>query len=171
VSALIVALHSLASRVMVDFSRAGLESIGFWGFVRFDELDDADVPKAGGVYAVLREVVTAPVFLDSNPGGRFKQRDPTVDAAHLAERWVASCSVTYIGKATNLRKRLRQYRDFGRGRPVGHWGGRFVWQIEDASEHVVCWKCTDQAPREVEIELLTLFRERHGRLPFANINS
>jgi hypothetical protein len=104
--------------------------------VRFTELDDIPVPVTGGVYAVLRDAQTVPVFLDTNPGGRFKQKDPTVETERLAERWIASCSVIYIGKATNLSRRLKQFRDFGSGRPVGHWGGRFIWQIEGASEHM-----------------------------------
>ena len=156
---------------MVEFNRAGLETVGFRGFVRFAELDDIDVPVTGGVYAVLRETKTVPVFLETNHGGQFKQRNPTVETERLAARWIASCSVIYIGKATNLGKRLEQYRDFGSGRPVGHWGGRFIWQIEGASDHIVCWKCTDENPRAAEIDLLTRFRSLHGRLPFANITS
>lgn len=156
---------------MLEFDRAGLEDAGFRGFVRFSGLNHADVPATGGVYAVLRDARMKPVFLSANPGGRFKGKDPTVDPARLAARWIEGCSVIYIGKATKLQTRLEQYRDFGSGRPVGHWGGRFIWQMERANEHVVCWKATHENPRDAEIALLSRFRKAHGRLPYANIKS
>ena len=71
---------------MVEFSQAGLKSAGFRGFVRFTELDDTDVPVTGGVYAVLRDARTVPLFLETNPGGRFKQKDPTVEKGATRRR-------------------------------------------------------------------------------------
>jgi hypothetical protein len=67
--------------------------------------------------------------------------------------------------------RLREYMDFGSGKPLGHWGGRYVWQLDGSSDLVVAWKKTPGAvPREAEIELLSRFRQTFGgRLPFANI--
>lgn len=100
-----------------------------------------------------------------------KGEDPTVEVSVLESKWVEGCPTVYVGKATSLRKRLRQYRDFGRGRPVGHWGGRYIWQLAEASELVVGWQSTAQTPRTVESELLAAFRSEFGRLPFANINN
>ena len=58
----------------------------------------------------------------------------------------------------------------GGGKPIGHWGGRYIWQLEGADELVVCWKPTaDSAPREEERALLAQFIEMYGRLPFANL--
>jgi hypothetical protein len=84
--------------------------------------------------------------------------------------------VIYIGKAsktksTNLRRRIKAYRRFGQGEPVGHWGGRYVWQCADSVDHIICWKdVTGRAAREVEREMLAGFEDDYGKLPFANIN-
>ncbi len=108
--------------------------------------------------------------MDANPGGRFKGKDPTVPQTLLPSQWVTGATVIYIGKATNLRKRLGQYRDFGQGKPIGHWGGRYVWQPQGAAHHIVCWK-KDDVSRNIERQMLAQFRTRFGALPFANINS
>jgi len=65
---------------------------------------------------------------------------------------------------------LRQYREFGRGRPVEHWGGRLIWQLESHAELLVCWRTTSEEPRQVEELMLAAFKDRYGRLPFANLS-
>ena len=154
----------------MEFTKAGLTRDGFQGFVRFAELDPANPPMVGGIYAVLRESHGPPTFLEVSPAGRFKERDPTVTVQVLRQKWVEASPTVYIGKATNLRKRLRQYRDFGLGRPVGHWGGRFIWQLADADQLIVAWKPTE-SPGQDEAMLIRRFREEHGALPFANLNA
>jgi hypothetical protein len=156
------------------FTRSALESGGFVGFVTFEALRSRieDVPVEGGVYIVLRPSSRPPSFLTSNPGGRFKRRDPTVESARLQEKWVEGCEVLYIGKGDNLRRRLRQYADFGAGRPIGHWGGRYIWQLADSAKLLVAWKRSEppETPRMMEARLLQKFKTEHGgRLPFANI--
>jgi len=80
--------------------------------------------------------------------------------------------VVYIGKATRPPRRLRQFRDFGAGKPVGHWGGRLIWQLADADELVVAWKITaSEDPLEAERSLLGRFRGEYGSLPFANFRT
>jgi hypothetical protein len=153
------------------FTRELLEAEGFTGFVCLQSLDELSVPQAAGIYAVVRDSEEPPTFMAENPGGRHKQRDPTVPTSSLTAKWIDECCVLYIGKAENLRRRLKQYRQFGLGQPVGHWGGRYVWQLADACDLLVCWKPTIGNARDEEIALLARFRERHGRLPFANINS
>lgn len=161
---------------MVDGDRfvRDLQGEGFQGFVSFRELRDgriAEVPDGPGIYVVLRESEPPPVFLRSNPGGRFKGRDPTVAVEVLESRWVEGANLVYVGKANRLRRRLRQFADFGAGKPVGHWGGRYLWQLEGAADLVVGWRETPEgSPREAEIELLSRFRTPHGgRPPIANI--
>ena len=67
-----------------------------------------------------------------------------------------------------IERRLRQYMQFGQGKQVGHWGGRYIWQLDDSDELLVCWKVTESSiPREVEKELVRAFEKRYKKLPFA----
>lgn len=132
----------------------------------------AQVPVAGGVYVVLRESMDLPEFLEVSAGGRFKDRDPTVSPDALRANWVTGASVLYIGKAKTerLQTRLREFADFGAGRPVGHWGGRLIWQLADSGELLVAWRETPAGvdPRLVEADLIARFRSVYGKPPFAN---
>jgi hypothetical protein len=67
------------------FTRAALRADGFTGFITFQELRApiTDVTTGGVVYAVLRPSRKPPVFLATNPGGRFKGRDPSVSGEVL----------------------------------------------------------------------------------------
>ena len=153
---------------------------GFLGFFAVDELRDGrlcQVPQEAGVYLILRTETAPPVFLEINAAGYFKGKDPTVSVSKLRENWVAGTQTIYIGKAggskskATLRSRLDQYFKFGAGRPVGHQGGKYIWQVEGSEFFIVCWKLTpNQIPREVEVKLIEQFRAEHnGRLPFANL--
>ena len=155
------------------FTRSGLGDAGFQGFVTFAALRAdrfAGVPQAGGAYVVLREADSVPAFLPANPGGRCKGKDPTLPPTKLQERWVAGAHVIYIGKANDLRRRLRQYSRFGAGQAVGHWGGRLIWQLAQADQLVVAWRevAAAQAPADLERDLLDAFCMQYGSLPFAN---
>ncbi len=154
-----------------QFSRKALEAGGFHGWVTFGELEEAlrsEVSEGGGIYVVVREGGAAD-YLDANPGGRFKGRDPTVTEEALLANWVDDAEVVYIGKANNLRRRLAEYMRFGRGAPIGHWGGRLIWQLADSSELLVAWKETPgQVPKDVETALIARFRGAYGKPPFAN---
>jgi hypothetical protein len=154
------------------FTQQALRSAGFSGWVTFAALGSElpkEVPPSGGVYVVYREGRAPAEYLDANPGGRFKGRDPSVDSEALRENWVEGAEVVYIGKADNLRRRLREYRRFGQGAPIGHWGGRLIWQLADSGELLVAWKETPgEVPREVETRLIGDFRAAFGKPPFAN---
>jgi len=92
-----------------------------------------------------------------------------VPEAALTSNWVDRAEVVYIGKADELRRRLRQFADFGSGRPIGHWGGRLIWQLADSERLLVAWKETPgRIPREVEADLIARFRGIYGKPPYAN---
>lgn len=155
-------------------TRDELERLGFTGYVRFAELPTQDVPTAAGVYAVVRVATAPPEFLPVSPGGRFKSKDPTVPIERLRTSWVEGVHTVYVGQTSRgrdgLRRRLDAYRRFGAGEPVGHWGGRFIWQLADSDRLTVAWLATpDRDAADVETELLIRFVERTGVLPFANL--
>lgn len=158
------------------WTREALAEGSFVGFVPFSALPTSGVPAAPGVYAVLRLSDAPPTFVETSPAGRFKGKDPSVSVDVLAAKWVDGSQVLYIGKATRasagprgLRRRLDEYRRFGAGQPVGHWGGRYIWQLADSADLVVAWNATHEDAATVESRMLRDFVDRYGVLPFANL--
>ena len=50
------------------------------------------------------------------------------------------------------------------GKPVGHWGGRYIWQLADADALMVGWRVcvAEQTPAEAEATLVRRFKQRSG---------
>lgn len=156
-----------------------LRALGFQGFrtvtdLRTDALDA--VPAEPGVYLVIRARASPPRFLAVGTGGHFKGKDPNVPVERLADEWVEGAVLVYVGQTGTksngtLKRRIRQMIRFGEGSPVGHRGGRLVWQLEDATELQFCWKeVRERVPRDVEKEVLAAFKSSHGeRRPCANL--
>lgn len=158
-----------------SFSRLELEKSGFvgwstWAALRATTL--ADVPAGPAVYVVYRPATSRPAFLSVNPGGHFKEKDPTVPVLELQANWVADSPVIYIGKADAARRRLTQFARFGAGQKIGHWGGRYIWQLADSAEqlvacHPISW---GEQAKTYEKRLFAHFAELHGGArPFANL--
>jgi hypothetical protein len=94
---------------------------------------------------------------------------------------VAGAHVVNIGKADfrarrrsveALRGRLDEYARFGAGDPIGHRGGRLIWQLADVDELLVAWQriTWEETARDYEKRLLRRFADLHaGRRPFANL--
>ncbi len=151
-------------------TQAELRDIGFEGFVRFADLPVVTVPSTQGVYAVLRCAQEPPEFLPRNPAGAIRG-DPSVSPVVLMAAWVNAVEVVYFGKATRLRRRLEEYRRHGLGGRARHWGGRYIWQLADASQLLVAWRTTPGTdPASIESDLIRRFVEATGQRPFANRN-
>jgi hypothetical protein len=148
-----------------------LKKAGFTGFKKMSELflDSSMLPDKNGVYLVLNVDNKSADFLNIGTAGHFKGKNPNVSLSELNSNWVENTKVVYIGKATSLKSRLRQYFSFGQGKNIGHYGGRLIWQIKDSNELVVCWKSLSADPREFEAELIKQFVSTYGRRPFANL--
>ncbi len=170
-----------------------LVEAGFEGFVPVSQLKsggiyadgdrqaDADLDRPG-VYMVVRKDDSEPAFVPEGSGGHFKGKNPNVPIDELRANWVKDTCVVYIGKAgggssgATLRRRISQYIRFGSGEPVGHWGGRYIWQLEDADNLLFCWRPAKYAGNrledagELESELISEFKASYdGQRPFANL--
>lgn len=164
----------------LDFkSIDNLRRNGFFGFVSAAALrpDLSQIPDIRGVYMVVRKIGNRPQFRATGSGGHYKGTNPNVPIEKLRKNWVEETCVLYIGKAgdehsqATLRSRLRQYLQFGAGKPRGHKGGRYIWQLEDAEDLLFCWKPLPSGnPPKEETALLAAFKcQYEGRLPFANL--
>jgi len=148
-----------------------LEKNGFQGFVTISELtkNPALAPTEKGVYMILRESENAPEFSNEGTGGFFKGKNPNVSISELQNNWVNNTPILYIGKATILQSRLKQYMKFGQGKNIGHYGGRLIWQLKDSQDFIVCWKPIEE-PRKYEADLINDFKKEHNEeRPFANL--
>ena len=152
-----------------------LKQQGFVGFKKVSELmvtNCSDVPAVQGVYVVLHEGTEAPVFLKDGTGGAFKGQNPNSDISKLNANWVEDTQIVYIGMTQDtLKKRLSPYIRFGQGDAVAHWGGRFIWQMKDSRDLIICWKPMPigDAAKE-ESDMIQSFKQAHGgKRPFANL--
>lgn len=154
-----------------------LKNEDWLGFVSIHALQNQKcmcVPKQRGVYLVLYCEQNEPRFLVKGTGG-FYRGDPNIPIPVLEEAWVKDSIIVYIGKAGSkanqrtLKDRLNEYMKFGLGKKVGHWGGRMIWQLENAGDLILCWKILpDSEPRDVEKQLIKQHIKDFGQRPFAN---
>lgn len=165
------------------FGRADLAYRGFDGFVAIDDLRNGrliEVSERHGIYVVLRDSETRPTFLSVSRGGWFKGKDPSVPVAALELKWVAGTPLLYAGRArksvsrptkSGLRYRIGKLLEFGAGLPVGHWGGRYLWQVRGSDDFVLAWRSLPDgaSPGHEEAELIAEFEAMFARLPFANL--
>lgn len=161
-----------------DQSHINLQKIGFEGFIPIFSLRTNYnlIPKEKGVYIILYPFENIPKFKSTGSGGHFKGKNPNVAAEILQNNWIKDEPIIYIGKAgsasgsATLHSRLKQYLNFGKGKPVGHWGGRYIWQLDLPEDLIICWKpTTEHDPSIIESYLIQKFKEGYNQRPFANL--
>ena len=155
---------------MVDILMAN----GFIGFTKVEKLatEVNNIVDLPGVYIVLYMSNLKPNFILKGTGGFFKNKNPNVKIEILDDNWVTNANIVYIGKATSLQVRIKQFIYFGQGRNIGHYGGRYIWQIEKSNELLFCWKIFDNInPRDFEKKLINQFQQKYYKKPFANLKS
>ncbi len=165
-------MNSYANKQVITVDM--LRSRGFEGFVTISELRTGKlggIPSVSGVYIVTRDEGPLPAFRKIGTGGYFKNKNPNVAIHKLERKWVDGAYIMYIGNSKNLHKRIRTLLMFGKGATVPHWGGRYIWQLEDAEFLRVCYKRIPEEKRGlIKKKLLEKFCELHaGMLPFANL--
>lgn len=114
------------------------------------------IPQSNGVNGVVLDGPDPPDFAAVSPAGWWEGRDPTFPIAELAQRWVSSATVVYMGMATktertDLRERVRKLVRYGTGHRIGHEGGRALWQLPNSRSLLIAWQRSpdaDQASRE-----------------------
>jgi hypothetical protein len=160
-----------------------IESIRALGFIGFESVaslwnDKSPIPKQIGVYLVINPDCHNPRFICPGVGGFFKGRDPNVSLEELKLNFLRGALVVYVGKAgspaqaSTLHSRLGEYLRFGQGKNVGHSGGRYIWQLANHVDLLVCWKPTpNDDPRQIEKQLIADFQKQFGKRPFANLAS
>jgi hypothetical protein len=155
-----------------EVKRLELERRGFVGWIPLLAAARSKLlPVEPGVYAVSYNLDKPVVWPAKNVGGWHKGRDPSIESHALAANWVEETDIVYLGKTDRtLAKRITEFARFGNGEPVGHWGGRLVWQLPEPSRLMIGWNALQPAKAiSTETELLTEFHATFGKLPFANL--
>jgi len=158
------------------FEEKFLHGHGFGGFKAIEDhwpdglINCSSIPDQPGTYIVVCGEQFVPHFVEPGTGGSYRGRDPNVAIAALQEKWVADSRILYVGRAANLRRRIRQYLRFGRGESVSHWGGRFIWQLRNTEELLIGYVVLANGNHvSYERLLLNEYYNKHRKLPFANL--
>ncbi len=150
---------------------------GFEGYVKISELrkNIKNVPQKRGVYIIYSDLENVPHFNEKGGYKSRKGKSTTVSIETLNSIWVEKANVIYIGKAggtgkkATIQSRLKQYMKFGESKTVSHWGGRYIWHIQNYDNLLVAWKTSDKdEPRVVEEKMIKEFEDIYGKIPFAN---
>lgn len=141
----------------------------------FEELYNGalkQIPIGSGIYKVYKPEGFQMVFRSDSDAPFVNEQ--LIDAAILQEKWNRVLespgyeeNLLYIGKAKNLRRRIRQYVRTGYGKAINHSGGRVIFQLENNKkleiEYYEYENCKEIEAIEIEKYILN-----RGVLPFAN---
>ena len=79
-----------------------------------------------------------------------------------------------MGVARGLAQRIKEMRAHGHDGGANHYGGKLLWQIEDAGSLLIAWKVLLEGTTDaVETALIRRFMDQNesGRTPYANIST
>lgn len=135
------------------------------------------IPASSGVYWVLMPESFYMEYMHETDGPLYgkKGKKMSYDISKLQE-WGKHYrqeghgeNILYIGKATNLQNRIKQYFEFGYNdeKHHVHEGGRAIWQLKNNKDLLIAYKECREEERE-ETELLDKYFLKYGALPFAN---
>ena len=166
----------------VKYSIKNLREYGFVGFVPLEDWDESQVsditqPDVEGVYVVVREATDVPAFLDED---HRKPRSKRWSAEAAANRWVLGVQVLYFGKGPlrsskakrrkGLARRVGELQRHGYRGGANHYGGKLLWQIDDAGALLIAWKpLAEGESATIESGLIRGFDRIMGREPYANV--
>lgn len=126
------------------------------------------IPEVSGVYWVLRPEGMTIRFTEHT----YNHSTKLYPVEKLSRKY-KDCKdqeILYIGKADGkkgLRRRLKQYMNYGWDQATNHKGGRAIWQIEDVGLLLLAFEeCENAATREKQ--LLTDYKAKNGSYPLAN---
>ncbi|MEY4373989.1 MAG: hypothetical protein RL760_155 [Candidatus Eisenbacteria bacterium] len=161
------------------YSAADLAAEGFEGFLTVGQLHRSgclEVPDACGVYVVLRRGEAPHRVVRRSQAPAWRGMDPTRPIEELTARVIDATDLLYVNAAPGsgvrhrLRQRLKRFLRFGHGSVVGHWSGRFIWQLGESSRLVLAWRpCAEhEDARALADDLLRRFEAVHHARPYAN---
>lgn len=131
-----------------------------------------DIPRCGGIYKVYIPHNFVVKFRSDSDAPYINKQLKEVDV--LQEKWNEICKnpgyedgLIYIGKSTNLRRRLREFVRTGYGDAINHYGGSSIFQLENNKQLIIrIFECENCEEREAEeIDTYLSFRKV---LPLAN---
>lgn len=154
----------------------GFANIGTIGQLSQQGLPALNELNKCGLYAITLSKDYKPDFIDSETA-LFNVIRPW-SREQLRAKWVEGTVVIYYGLAGNqkprsLRKRLNDLLRHANGKLSSngpHKGGEIVWQLKGYHDFELWIKSTTNppTPRTLEHEILSLFVNLSGKLPFGN---
>lgn len=132
--------------------------------------DWKDIYKSPGVYVIYFTNDSQPFFTKTSKISNTNSISPF----RLKQKWKLlnnehKTDILYIGKGKNLRKRIRALIRFGHGKSNKHYGGEWIWQIENISDlRLLISSCPINQEGSYENWLLNTFKKDHHDWPLCN---
>lgn len=150
----------------------------------FEELHNgaiSEIPATSGVYFVLmpenykiriKEETDGFKLTSKGKPSAYAVEKLEKKAKHYGDKNPYSSNILYIGKAKDLHRRIEQYVGYryNGSNLFPHDGGRAIWQLGNNEKLIVRYlECqANEDCREMEHNLLSNYKKKHGAYPFAN---